>query len=57
MNWDAVFGAVEMAVACGRAHLDLSGNRSLGIDEIAWQKGHRYLTLVYQIDSHCKRLL
>jgi transposase len=57
MNWDAVFGAVEMAVAWGRAHLDLSGIRSLGIDEIAWQKGHRYLTLVYQIDSHCKRLL
>jgi transposase len=57
MNWDAVFGAVEMAVAWGRAHLDLSGIHALGIDEIAWQKGHRYLTLVYQIDAHCKRLL
>ena len=29
----------------------------IGLDEIAWSKGHRYLTLVYQIDSHCKRLL
>uniref|UniRef100_UPI003AF42120 transposase n=1 Tax=Thiolapillus sp. TaxID=2017437 RepID=UPI003AF42120 len=27
------------------------------IDEIAWKKGHKYLTLVYQIDAHCKRLL
>ena len=57
MSWDAVFGAVEMAVAWGRAHLDLSGIQSVGIDEIAWQCGHRYLTLVYQIDGHCKRLL
>lgn len=56
-SWDAVFGAVEMAVAWGRAHLDLSGIQSIGLDEIAWQKGHRYLTLVYQIDAHCKRLL
>ena len=57
VSWDAVFGAVEMAVVWGRAHLDLSGIQSLGIDEIAWQRGHRYVTLVYQIDSHRKRLL
>ena len=25
--------------------------------EVQWQRGHRYLTLVYQIDTHCKRLL
>ena len=41
----------------GRAHQDLSGVEALGIDEIAWKRGHRYLTLVYQIDAHCKRLL
>ena len=57
MSWDAVFGAVEMAVAWGRAHVDLSGIQSLGIDEMAWGRGHRYLTLVYQIDADCKRLL
>ena len=34
-SWDVVFGAVEMAVAYGREHLDLSGIQSLGIDEIA----------------------
>ncbi|WP_304707628.1 transposase [Haliea sp. E1-2-M8] len=27
------------------------------MDEIAWQRGHRYLTLVYQIDADCRRLL
>lgn len=57
MSWDAVFGAVERAVAWGRAHRDLSGIHSLGIDELAWGRGHRYLTVVYQIDAHCKRLL
>jgi len=41
----------------GREHQDLSGVKAIGVDEIAWQRGHRYLTLVYQIDEHCKRLL
>lgn len=56
-SWDSVFRSVEMAVEWGRANQDLSGIQAIGIDEIARQRGHRYLTLVYQIDSHCKRLL
>jgi len=46
-----------MAVAWGWAHLDLSRIHSPGIDEIAWPRGPRYLTLVYRIDTHCTRLL
>jgi transposase len=56
-SWDTVFRSVEMAVTWGREHRDLSGINAIGIDEVAWQKGQNYLTLVYQIDSHCKRLL
>jgi transposase len=56
-SWESVFRSVEMAVKWGRAHQDLSGVQAIGIDEIAWKKGHKYLTLVYQIDGHCKRLL
>jgi transposase len=56
-TWDHVFCSVERVVAWGREHQDLSGIKAIGIDEIAWQRGHRYLTLVYQIDGHCKRLL
>jgi transposase len=56
-SWDKVFSAVEMAVEWGRAHQDLSGVRSIGVDEIAWQRGQRYATVVYQIDEHCRRLL
>jgi transposase len=56
-SWESVFRSVEMAVEWGRAHQNLSGVEAIGIDEIAWKKGHQYLTLVYQIDNHCKRLL
>lgn len=56
-SWDSVFRSVEMAVEWGRAHADYSGVQAIGIDEIAWKRGHRYLTLVYQIDSGSKRLL
>jgi transposase len=56
-SWDSVFRSVERAVEWGRAHQDLSGIQAIGIDELAWKRGHRYLTLVYQIDRHEKRLL
>ncbi|WP_459874135.1 transposase, partial [Endothiovibrio diazotrophicus] len=56
-SWESVFRSVEMAVEWGREHVDLSGVRSIGIDEISRRRGQRYVTLVYQIDSHCKRLL
>ena len=56
-SWDKVFRSVEMAVEWGRAHQELSGVEAIGIDEIAWQRGHRYLTRVYQIDEGCRRLL
>lgn len=56
-SWQKVFRSVEMAVEWGRAHQDLDGIEAIGIDEIQWQRGHRYLTLVYQIDAGCRRLL
>ncbi len=56
-TWDSVFRAVAMAVAWGPAHQDLTGIDAVGIDEIQWQHGHRYLTLVYQIDPGHTRLL
>src|SRR5690606_22528396 len=49
--------AVQHAVFWGIAHRDWSGIESIGIDEVQWQRGHRYLTLVYQIDAGRKRLL
>ena len=56
-SWENVFRSVKMAVSWGLAHRDWEGIESIGVDEIQWQKGHRYLTLVYQIDERAKRLL
>lgn len=56
-TWDTVYRSVQLAVEWGLEHRDLTGIRSLGVDEVAWHRGHDYLTVVYQIDEHCKRLL
>lgn len=56
-SWQSVYRSVEMAVTWGLAHRDLDGIEAIGVDEVQWQKGHRYLTLVYQIDGNCRRLL
>lgn len=56
-SWESVFRSVEMAVLWGREHMDLEGIKAIGIDEVQWQRGHKYLTLAYQIDAQCKRLL
>lgn len=56
-TWDQVFRAVAMAVQWGRAHVVLGAIEAIGIDEIQWQHGQRYLTLVSQVDARRKRLL
>ncbi len=57
ISWDSVYRAVEYVVDFGLAHRNLDGITNIGIDELAVFRGHNYLTLVYQIDNHCKRLL
>jgi transposase len=56
-SWQTVFRAVGDAVLWGLRHRNLEAIRSIGVDEFAWKKGHKYLTLIYQIDHGCKRLL
>ena len=56
-TWQNVFRSVKHAVSWGLAHRKLSGIESIGVDEVQWQRGHKYLTLVYQIDNGSKRLL
>lgn len=56
-SWEDVFRSVKYAVSWGLAHRQFDGLRAIGVDEIQWQRGHHYLTLVYQIDEGCKRLL
>jgi transposase len=59
-SWEAVYRSVEWFVQWGLAHRKLEGIEAIGIDEIHWGKGKRadnFLTVIYQIDSHCRRLL
>lgn len=56
-TWHQVFRAVTMAVDWGRQHMDISGVTAIGVDEMQWGRGHRYITVVYQINENCKRLL
>ena len=57
-KWDNVYRSVKMAVAWGLANRNLDNITAIGIDEICWRKkGSKFLTLVYQIDNNCKRLL
>ncbi|HMB03422.1 MAG TPA: ISL3 family transposase [Isosphaeraceae bacterium] len=56
-TWENVFRTVKMAVTWGLNHRNLDGIEAIGVDEVQWRKGHKYLTLVYQIDGHAQRLL
>jgi transposase len=59
-SWEAVYRSVEWFVQWGLAHRKLAGVESIGVDEIHWGKGKRadsFLTVIYQIDRHCRRLL
>src|SRR3979411_1021920 len=56
-SWDKVFDAVEHIVTFGLEHRVLGQIDAIGVDEIQYAKGHKYLTLVYQIDLDVTRLL
>src|ERR1700685_3083689 len=56
-SWDKVFDAVEHVVTFGLEHRVLGQIDAIGVDEIQCAKGHKYLTLVYQIDLDVTRLL
>ena len=56
-SWDTVFRAVKFVVDYGLAHRSLDDVTEIGVDEISVFKGHKYLTLVYQINAGARRPL
>lgn len=59
-SWECVYRSVEWFVQWGLAHRKLEAVHSIGVDELHWGKGKgadNFLTVIYQIDSHCRRLL
>lgn len=56
-SWEKVYRSVRLVVEYGLEHRNLDGITAIGVDEVQFQKGHRYLTVVYQINAGCRRLL
>ena len=57
VGWRQVFESVRYVVEWGLAHRDLSGVRAIGIDEVHFGHGQKYLTVVYQLCGDVRRLL
>ena len=57
VGWHRVFESVRFVVEWGLAHRDLSGVTAIGIDEVHFGKGQKYLTVVYQLCGDVRRLL
>jgi transposase len=56
-SWEKVCHAVEYVVSWGLEHRTLAPPQAVGVDEMQYAKGHRYPTLIYQIDAQLTRLL
>ena len=59
-SWEAVYRSVEWMVEYGLANRVLQGVEAIGVDEIHWGRGKKadnFLTVIYQIDAGCRRLL
>ena len=59
-SWECVHRSVQWFVAWGLEHRVLTEIRAIGVDEIFWGRGRKsdaFLTVIYQIDGHCRRLL
>lgn len=60
VSWQAVCRSVEWMVEWGLEHRNLADITAIGIDELHignGKKSKNFLTLIYQIDAHCRRLL
>jgi transposase len=56
-SWVQVCHAVEYVVSWGLEHRTLGAISAIGVDEIHFGQGQKYLTLVYEIGAGCIRLL
>ncbi|HBM91355.1 MAG TPA: ISL3 family transposase, partial [Rhodospirillaceae bacterium] len=56
-SWPKVYHSVESVVQYGLKHRTIGAIEAIGVDEVQYEKGHGYMTVVYQIEKDCKRLL
>jgi transposase len=53
LSWDEIHGIMERAVERGLARRQAKEIPQLGVDEKAFRKGHKYLTLVNDLTQNC----
>jgi transposase len=46
-----------MSADWGLVHREVEGIEGIGVDEMAYSKGHKYFIIVYQIDQDMRRLI
>ena len=56
-SWDIVYRSVSYVVDYGLRHRQLEGITAIGIDEILFRRGRKFVTLVFEITEGSKRLL
>jgi transposase len=56
-SWQSVYRSVEWIVHWGLERRVLTGITAIGVDEIQYRIGHKYLTVIYQLNEGCRRLL
>ena len=56
-SWQSVHRSVQSVVNYGLKHRNIADVKALGIDKVQYHAGHKYMTLVYQIDKGSRRLL
>ena len=59
-RWEAVYRSIEWFVEWDLDHRQLCGVASIGVDDIHWGHGMKpdnFLSVLYQIDAGCRRLL
>lgn len=56
-KWDSVFRSVQWVVQYGLAHRVPEEITANGIDEVAYAKGHHFMTIIYQTNDGARRLL
>jgi hypothetical protein len=56
-TWDKIRVCVQWVMHWGPEHCKLDGVQAIGIDEVAYRKGHKYMSVVYDIGAGSKRLL
>ena len=57
VSWEHVFRSVKHVVTYGLENRCLDKITAIGVDEIKYKFGHKYITLVYQLDLGARKLL